>query len=35
MAEARRAIDAIQTLPAGPYKEALTALASQLLERRT
>jgi octaprenyl-diphosphate synthase len=35
MAEAQRAIDAIQILPAGPYKEALTALASQLLERRT
>jgi octaprenyl-diphosphate synthase len=35
MAEAQRAIDAIQILPAGAYKEALTALASQLLERRT
>jgi octaprenyl-diphosphate synthase len=35
MAEAQRAIDAIQILPAGPYKDALIALASQLLERRT
>ena len=35
MAEAQRAIDAIQILPAGPYKDALVALASQLLERRT
>jgi octaprenyl-diphosphate synthase len=35
MAEAQRAIDAIQTLPMGPYKDALVALASQLLVRRT
>jgi octaprenyl-diphosphate synthase len=35
MAEAQRAIDAIQILQAGPYKEALVALASQLLVRRT
>ena len=35
MAEAQRAIDAVEILPAGPYKEALVALASQLLERRT
>ncbi len=35
MAEAQRAIDAAQALPAGTYKEALIALASQLLARRT
>ena len=35
MAEAQRAVDAAQHLPEGPYKEALVALASQLLERRT
>jgi octaprenyl-diphosphate synthase len=35
MDEAQRAIDAVQILPAGPYKDALVALASQLLERRT
>ena len=35
MAEAQRAIDAIQILPAGSYKDALVGLASQLLERRT
>jgi octaprenyl-diphosphate synthase len=35
MAEAQRAVDAAQHLPNGPYKDALVALASQLLERRT
>ena len=35
MTEAQRAIDAIQILPAGAYKDALVALASQLLVRRT
>jgi octaprenyl-diphosphate synthase len=35
MAEAQRAINAVQLLPTGPYKEALIALASQLLVRRT
>ena len=35
MVEAQRAVDAAQHLPDGPYKEALIALASQLLERRT
>jgi len=35
MAEAQRAINAAQHLPEGPYKEALIALASQLLVRRT
>jgi octaprenyl-diphosphate synthase len=35
MGEAQRAIDAAEALPQGPYKEALVALASQLLERRT
>jgi octaprenyl-diphosphate synthase len=35
MVEAQRAVDAAQQLPDGPYKEALIALASQLLERRT
>ena len=34
MAEAQRAVNAAQQLPDGPYKEALIALASQLLERR-
>ncbi|MEY3888578.1 MAG: Octaprenyl-diphosphate synthase [Pseudomonadota bacterium] len=35
MAEAQRAINAVQLLPTGPYKDALIALASQLLVRRT
>jgi octaprenyl-diphosphate synthase len=35
MAEAQRAVDAAQQLPDGQYKDALVALASQLLERRT
>jgi octaprenyl-diphosphate synthase len=35
MTEAQRAVDAAQYLPDGPYKDALVALASQLLERRT
>ena len=35
MAEAQRAVDAAQHLPNGHYKDALVALASQLLERRT
>jgi octaprenyl-diphosphate synthase len=35
MAEAQRAVDAVQQLPDGEYKDALVALASQLLERRT
>ena len=35
MSEAQRAVDAAQLLPQGPYKDALVALASQLLERRT
>ncbi|PUE17667.1 octaprenyl diphosphate synthase [Limnohabitans sp. MMS-10A-178] len=35
MSEAQRAVDAAQYLPDGPYKDALVALASQLLERRT
>jgi octaprenyl-diphosphate synthase len=35
MAEAQRAINAAQHLPDGPYKDALIALASQLLVRRT
>jgi octaprenyl-diphosphate synthase len=34
MAEAQRAINAAQHLPDGEYKEALIALASQLLERK-
>ena len=34
-AEAQRAINAAQHLPDGPYKDALIALASQLLVRRT
>ena len=33
--EARRALDALQTLPQNPYSEALRKLASQLLERRS
>jgi len=33
--EAQRAIDAVQILPNGAYKDALIALASQLIERRT
>jgi octaprenyl-diphosphate synthase len=33
--EAQRAVDAAQHLPDGEYKDALVALASQLLERRT
>jgi octaprenyl-diphosphate synthase len=33
--EAQRAINAAEHLPEGPYKEALIALASQLLVRRT
>ena len=35
MSEAQRAVDAAQYLPDGEYKDALVALASQLLERRT
>jgi hypothetical protein len=35
MAEAQRAVDAAQHLPDGEHKDALVALASQLLERRT
>ena len=35
MSEAQRAVDAAQHLPDGEYKDALVALASQLLERRT
>jgi octaprenyl-diphosphate synthase len=35
MSEAQRAVDAAQRLPDGEYKDALVALASQLLERRT
>jgi octaprenyl-diphosphate synthase len=35
MSEAQRAVDAAQHLPNGEYKDALVALASQLLERRT
>jgi hypothetical protein len=35
MAEAQRAIHAAQHLPDGDYKDALIALASQLLVRRT
>jgi octaprenyl-diphosphate synthase len=34
-AEARRAIDAINVLPANPHTASLLQLASQLLERRT
>ncbi len=33
-AEAERAIAALQVLPAGPYRDALHALAAQLLDRR-
>ena len=35
MGEAQRAIDAAEALPEGAYQEALVALASQLLQRRT
>jgi octaprenyl-diphosphate synthase len=35
MAEAQRAINALQLLPNGTYKDALISLASQLLGRRT
>ena len=35
MSEAQRAINAAKLLPPGPYTDALVALASQLLERRT
>jgi octaprenyl-diphosphate synthase len=35
MSEAQRAVDAAQHLPNGEHKDALVALASQLLERRT
>ena len=35
VSEAQRAVDAAQRLPDGEYKDALVALASQLLERRT
>ena len=34
MAEAQRAINAAQHLPSGDYKDALIALASQLLVRK-
>ena len=33
-AEAERAIAALQILPTGPYREAMHALAAQLLDRR-
>jgi octaprenyl-diphosphate synthase len=33
--EARRALDALQTMPQNPYSDALTQLASQLLVRRS
>lgn len=33
--EARRALDALQTMPQNPYSDALTQLASQLLARRS
>jgi octaprenyl-diphosphate synthase len=35
MSEAQRAIDALAVLPSGAHKDALTSLASQLLDRRT
>ncbi len=35
IAEAQRALQALQKLPQNPYSEALTALASELLERRS